>query len=271
MSSLKTSTTCKIKYGGNYGEIDLKQALDLLFQVKGAQYCEKNPAFIIPCSDEFLGIARAVDADLIENRKLSKKIKPGHRPLSNRSLDISAKSETPRIYDFFSFILKKRISTDDTSCEKCLAFMSIVMYAVSLWQIIQLFELTSSKQIANSALVATFIQKSILDEEKRDAFVNPIYWFCGHTMTSFVSFQAPIADFMYRFVKEYIYATLCIPSTWNHLNKADSSPMAGLVAGITAVTENIFETHRLSKALVRPIKNLLINEGFIRNDSPQKA
>ena len=100
--SLKPSTQIIRRYPGNLGEDDLKNAINLLFLIKGKIIQKKTPEFIIPTAEEFFFLCKTTSEEFyykIQPKKI-------HRSLSSERID-----KTHNIIEFLQTILHTSAET----------------------------------------------------------------------------------------------------------------------------------------------------------------
>ena len=160
--ALKQSPQMKRRYPGNLGEHDLKQALDLLFLIKGKSYKKKSPDFINPTADEFFTFCKFVSEEMYLHKTNTKKLL--------RSLS-SDKLNHLNHLDFFESIVQTKSETLNDRITLCL---NIVFFALFVY-----------------FFTGISMKASIVDEKASESalsykqfFIHPLNWFCVHVMPS---------------------------------------------------------------------------------------
>lgn len=257
MPSLKKATTRKRRYGGSSEGLLLKNAIHLLFQIKGAEYQKEHPDFIIPTADEFFGFVKLVDADLTKHyRAMNVTHKQKFRQItSNKDIMlVSPQHGGSRITDFISFILKTVIGSHDTPCERFFACLTIVLYAVMVYTFLEQYlllksPLKSTKDIASEILSS---------DAYKNSFADPIRWFCSHHLPAILRFKDWIIGHSVEFLKHFLFPV--IPSHLSAISISAESVSSGLISAIDTILINPRIYNHLFK---RPIACYLGAEGFI--------
>jgi hypothetical protein len=174
----------KRRYPGNLGEHNLKQALDLLFLIKGKTYKNTSPEFIIPTADEFLTYCKYVSEDLFFIQNQGRRL---HRSISSEKLNHA------QYIEFFESIVQTKTIT---VYDRLSMSVSIVFYALFLYFYTGIFMKLSigfgEKLVDSDDSVQTF----------KVLFLNSIYWFCIHALPS-----------LEKYKKEIVYACFEIYDT----------------------------------------------------------
>jgi hypothetical protein len=157
--SLKPSIQPKRKYPGNLGEHDLKQALELLFLIKGKSFKKKSPDFIVPTADEFFTFCKFVSEEIFLKKTNAKKL---FRSLSSEKLNHLNN------LDFFEYIVK--IDSEDTY-DRLNICLNVVYYALYLY-------------FFTGAYMKASVTDTDISDSYKQFFICPLNWFCTHVMPS---------------------------------------------------------------------------------------
>ena len=65
VQTIQTNQNAKRNFG-NLGEDDLKNAINLLFIIKGKSIKKKSPEFVIPTAEEFFYFCRSTSEDIYQ-------------------------------------------------------------------------------------------------------------------------------------------------------------------------------------------------------------
>lgn len=246
MPKLKKASTPKRRYGGA-GEFFLKNAINLLFQIKGAEYRKKHPDFVIPIADEFFGFVKLVDADLTKHYRTTHGICAKFRPITPDKdiLLVSPHDGGSRLTDFLSFILKKDIEPHDTLKERFLACITIVVYAVVLFSIFEQF-------VKHAALDIVF------SDTYKHVFADSLRWFLSHHLPSIVRCKKTLVDFSIQFLYNVLF-----PFLSSHVPEFPTIESISRSV-ISAVDTVIASPKMYNHGYKRPIASYLEAEGFFR-------
>ena len=154
------------RYPGNFGEDDLKQALNLLFLIKGKQYQKKSPDFVLPTAEEFFFFAKFVSEEVFQ-KSSAKKL---HRALSSDKLEDRA-----HYLEFFEFILHTK--ANHVLDRLCLC-LDLVMYALAIY----VYTGISMKFTMADTPDSSKLHSEHAIQAYKQLFLSPIQWFCAHTM-----------------------------------------------------------------------------------------
>ena len=256
MPSLKKATTRKRRYGGSREGSHLKNAINLLFQLKGAEYQEEHPDFIIPTADEFFGFVALVDADLtITRRAINTTHKQKFRQITpNKDIMlVSPHHGGSRITDFLSFILKKVIGPYDTPCERFFSCLSIVLYAVMVYTFLDQY-ITIADPVKTLKQNASEILAS---EAYKNSLANPLRWFLSHHLPSVLRFKEWLISHSSRFLETCLFPI--VPSHLSDVSITAESIGRGILSAVDALLINPAIQNRFFK---RPIACYLSAEGF---------
>ena len=157
----------KRKYPGNLGEYDLKQALDLLFLIKGKVYKHKSPDFVIPTADEFLTFCKFVSEEIYLKKCGGKRL---HRSISTEKLNHAMYIE------FFESIVQIKLITMYDRLSMC---VSIVFYALFIYFYTGIFMKLS---LGFNNVLTDGTDSSI--HTFKTLFLNSLQWFCVHALPS---------------------------------------------------------------------------------------
>lgn len=166
--SLKISCP-KRRHPGNFGENDLKQALELLFLVKAKQYKTKSPDFLPPTADEFFTFCKFVSEEIYLKRTGGKRI---HRSIS------SEKFHHVEYLAFYESILHME---GHNLYDRLVICISIPLYALFLYY-----------------YTGVYMKQSIGlgDEDEQPGFqtvvAHSMKWFCIHVMPNLECCKAEI-------------------------------------------------------------------------------
>ena len=182
--SLKQSTQIIRRYPGNLGEDDLKNAINLLFLIKGKLIQKKSPDFIIPTAEEFFFLCRTVSEEFY-NKMQPKKL---HRALSSERID-----RTHKILEFLETIVH---SPTQTITDRMCMCVFIVFYSLFVYIYTNILYKTNDMQILTDDTNIVSIYKHL--------FINPIRAFCIHTMPCLEKHRSEILALCISFFKTNI-------------------------------------------------------------------
>jgi hypothetical protein len=182
------SPNIKRRYPGNLGEHDLRQALDLLFLLKGKSYQKKSPEFIIPTTDEFFSFCKFVSDDIFQKTS-GKKL---HRSLSYEKINYT------NYLDFFENIVQTKSSTIVDRMCLCIEIVFYALFVYFYTGIYMKISVDESAKITETNAIATF----------KTHFVNPLNWFCTHTMPSLEKHKKDIVAMIYDIYQANIHDLL---------------------------------------------------------------
>ena len=190
MPGLKRSVTRRVKYGGDRSaEMELREAIDFLFQLRGVEYQKLHPEFVIPTSEEFFTYARQANVLAEKTRvkptgtsrnKFASKVKT-----TNRKLPMTVLAHGGGNLDaFFRFILPF-VVLGKTPCDTLFKCINILLYAIMVYKFTTLF--ITQQQLNPEFSVGQFIAniKTVsADRSYANSFADPIRWFCENVMPS---------------------------------------------------------------------------------------
>lgn len=249
MPSLKKSTTRRRRYGGSGEGLILKNAINLLFQIKGTEYQVKHPDFIIPTADEFFGFVKLVDTDFTKHYRTTntkRKITKFRQITPDKDIMlVSPHHGGSRLTDFLSFILKRVIGPHDTPCDRFVACITIVLYAVAVWAFLEQF------------MIVRTPPKTVTEILSSEAYVNSmtdlIRWFISHH--SVVRPKDALVDFSIKFLKNYLF-----PIVPPHITVSASR-------NIMSAFDTILINPRIyNNSFKNPIAAYLVAEGYVSED-----
>ena len=246
MPTLKKASTHKRRYGGA-GEIFLKNAINLLFQIKGAEYRKKHPDFVIPIADEFFGFVKLVDADLTKHYRTThtKCIKFRQITPDKDILLVSPHDGGSRLTDFLSFILKRDINPHDTLKERFFACITIVLYAIVVFSIFEQYVKHNVVDIVSS-------------DTYKHVFADPLRWFLSHHLSSVVRCKKTLVDFSIQFLYNILFPILS-----SHMPEFPT--IESISHNVISAVDTFLESPRIyNHGYKRPIASYLEAEGFFR-------
>jgi len=186
MSLKITSPQPKKRYPGNLGEYNLKQALDLLFLLKGKTYKTDSPDFVIPTADEFLSFSKYVSEDIFLVKHQGKRL---HRSISSEKLNHA------QYIDFFESIVQTKPINVYDRLSMCI---SIVFYALFIYFYTGIF-MKLSVGFSNKLSLSTDSLQTF-----SSLFVNSIYWYCIHALPSLEKYKKEVVSSCYEIYQQHV-------------------------------------------------------------------
>lgn len=180
------SPQMKKRYPGNLGEHDLRQALDLLFFIKGKTYKKKSPEFIIPTADEFFTFCKFVSEEIYLKKTGGKKL---FRSISSDKLNHN------NYIDFYEYILHEKA---ETIYDRICLCLNMVFYALFLYFYTGIYMKVSVQEIKKMDSIQSYKQ----------FFMVPMNWLCIHAMPSLEKYRKDIGTLYFNLYQPSIEKTL---------------------------------------------------------------
>ena len=233
---MSSSHSISRKYPGNLGEDDLKQALNLLFLIKGKQYQKKSPEFIIPTAEEFYYFSRFVSEEVFQ-KSSAKKL---HRSLSSEKLEDRA-----HYLHFFEFLVQTKTSKVQDRLCLCL---DIVFYALVIYFYTGIF-----MKFAMSDTINTQMNTDNAILAYKQFFINPIQWYCTHTMPCLEKNKKDIVQVCYT-----LYQASIVPLIKNTSDMPKNTTLYKTAQSFTNIFDDAFvESTMIDNLLKKPLILLL--------------
>lgn len=198
--SAKSSPT---KYSGDWGDIqNLKNALQLLFQIKAAEYQTKYPKFIAPTVEEFLDFTFQQNNECLKQKAIHR----GKKRKERRT--IQAKSplkEQTRMAQFFSLLF--RTEFENTLLSRSFYCIATVNYAMILWTTVDQY--AALQDTIRPDLIPELISQSI--ETERQLFHAPFAAFFKHYFSCVNSYQRKIVRCTTLLFQDYLHSLSTAP------------------------------------------------------------
>jgi len=156
MPSLKKSSSIPRKLGVKGEDTILKDAIDFLFQIKGIQYIQKHPEFIVPSAEEFFSHVTTLTAE--------------HSPKKRTCL-------SNRFTSFLCFLTP--MFHDVHMCSSILSSLTIATYALTLY--------TTTSAFLREAPPSLQLNKALETMDIAPA-VELIYTHLHHFITLYMSY-----------------------------------------------------------------------------------
>ena len=242
VQNIQTNQNAKRNFG-NLGEDDLKNAINLLFIIKGKTIKKKSPEFIIPTAEEFFYFCRSTSEDIYQ-KTVHKKL---HRPLSLERLDINT-----TLLDFLETIHETQVHT--VYDRLCICIYT-VLYALCIYNYTRiLFKLMVDPRIKE--------KKRIIHSENflidyKSLFLYPMQFFCVHVMSYLEKSKKEIMTLCFNFFQTHIVPEMSEKINDGNLCKSESvyktAQELSIVFSSIVIEQNLFESE-LKKSILTTLK-----------------
>ena len=202
---------------------------------------------MIPIADEFFGFVKLVDADLTKHYRTTHTTCTKFRQITPDKdiLLVSPHDGGSRLTDFLSFILKRNIGPHDTLKERFFVCITIVLYAIAVFSIVEQHTKHTVLDIISSNTY-TYI------------FADPLRWFFSHHLPSILRCKKTLVDFSIPFLYNFIFPILS-----SHVPEIPTAESISRSV-ISAVDTFLASPRIYTYVYKRPIASYLEAEGFFR-------